>query len=94
MGFEGSNLGIHEAIDPSTVGTYSSNGCVGLAREAISIPARVTSIADVYDALRRKRSYKDAWPHDEAVDFIASRSGTQFDPVLTELFLSLAAAFA
>ena len=34
MAFKGS-LGIHEAIDPSSVGTYSSSGCVGLVREDI-----------------------------------------------------------
>lgn len=31
MEFQGS-LGIHEAIDPNTIGTYSSSGCVGLER--------------------------------------------------------------
>jgi lipoprotein-anchoring transpeptidase ErfK/SrfK len=35
MGFQGSNLGIHEAIDPASIGTYSSNGCVGLVREDV-----------------------------------------------------------
>ncbi len=34
MEFSGS-LGIHEAIDPATIGTYSSNGCVGLVREDV-----------------------------------------------------------
>jgi hypothetical protein len=43
MGFrENDSLGIHEAVDPSTVGTYGSNGCVGLARE---------DILEVYDLL-------------------------------------------
>lgn len=35
MSFQGSGLGIHEAIDPATVGGYSSNGCVGLVREDV-----------------------------------------------------------
>ncbi|MCL5271420.1 MAG: L,D-transpeptidase family protein [bacterium] len=35
MGFVGTNLGIHEAIDPKTVGTYGSNGCVGMKRDDV-----------------------------------------------------------
>lgn len=35
MAFSGRTLGIHEAIDPSTIGTYSSNGCVGMRREDV-----------------------------------------------------------
>jgi lipoprotein-anchoring transpeptidase ErfK/SrfK len=35
MGFQGSNLGFHEAIDPETIGTYASNGCIGLVKEDI-----------------------------------------------------------
>lgn len=34
LGFSGS-LGIHEAIDPESIGTYSSNGCVGLVKEDV-----------------------------------------------------------
>lgn len=35
MAFSGRSLGIHEAIDPSTIGTYSSNGCVGMLRQDV-----------------------------------------------------------
>lgn len=35
MGFQGTSLGLHEAIDPSTVGFYGSNGCVGLTKADI-----------------------------------------------------------
>lgn len=33
MGFQGSNLGIHEAVDAATVGANTSNGCVGMVKE-------------------------------------------------------------
>lgn len=35
LGFHGVNLGIHEAVDPSTIGQYSSNGCVGMVKEDV-----------------------------------------------------------
>jgi tetratricopeptide (TPR) repeat protein len=35
MAFRGSILGIHGTIDPKTIGTYASNGCVGLLREDV-----------------------------------------------------------
>ena len=36
MGFDGqSGLGIHEAIDPESIGTYSSNGCVGMLKQDV-----------------------------------------------------------
>jgi len=35
MAFSGRTLGIHEAIDPGTIGTYSSNGCVGMLKQDV-----------------------------------------------------------
>ncbi len=35
MSFSGRDLGIHEAIDPSAIGTYSSSGCVGMLRKDV-----------------------------------------------------------
>ena len=50
---------------------------------------RVKCIADVYDALIAERSYKKAISHDEAMRIISEGRGTQFDPDLTDLFMSL-----
>ena len=61
----------------------------GLAGEAIPLPARVAALADVYDALTHTRPYKAAWPHEEAVAYIARHAGSQFDPRLTALFVDL-----
>jgi putative two-component system response regulator len=63
----------------------------GLAGEAIPLAARVAALADVYDALTHDRPYKQAWPHDHAVAYIAGVRGTQFDPRLTDLFLAMMA---
>jgi putative two-component system response regulator len=54
---------------------------------AIPLAARITALADVFDALTHKRPYKIAWPMDAALDEIASLKGRQFDPELTDLFI-------
>ena len=63
----------------------------GLAGENIPIAARITALADVFDALAHKRPYKEAWPVDSTLTEIMSLKGRQFDPKLTDLFLGLVA---
>jgi len=55
---------------------------------AIPFEARIVTIADVFDALTHRRRYKAAFPVGEAEDIIGAGRGTQFDPDLTDLFLS------
>jgi len=62
----------------------------GIAGENIPLPARLMAIIDVYDALISERPYKKAFTHDEAINIIKEGRGTHFDPVLTDLFLSIA----
>ncbi len=59
----------------------------GLVGDQIPIEARIVGLADVYDALSSKRSYKDAWPESKVLQEIADLSGKQFDPELVEIFL-------
>jgi len=66
----------------------------GLAGEDIPLAARIVTVADVYDALASKRVYKDAFPHEECVRLIREGAGTQFDPELVNVFLSIEADFA
>ena len=47
------------------------------------------AIADVYDSLATRRIYKREWSLDEAVRFVASGSGAQFDPRLVDAFVSV-----
>jgi putative two-component system response regulator len=69
---------------------WNGNGYPGvLSGTAIPLAARITALADVFDALTHKRPYKLAWPIDAAVDEVASLKGRQFDPELTDLFLVL-----
>jgi putative two-component system response regulator len=60
-----------------------------LSGSSIPLAARITSLADVFDALTHKRPYKVAWPIDAALDEIARLKGRQFDPQLTDLFIVL-----
>lgn len=58
----------------------------GIKGEEINIFARITAVADVFDALTSRRPYKQGWPIQEAVDYIKSESGEQFDPKVVEAF--------
>jgi len=66
----------------------------GLAGEDIPLCARITTVVDVYDALRSPRPYKDAIPHRESCEIILKSSGTQFDPKVIEAFSALRETFA
>jgi putative two-component system response regulator len=65
----------------------------GLKGEDIPLHGRLMAIADVYDALISIRPYKKAFTHEEAVGIIVEGRGTQFDPVLTDLFKENEAEF-
>jgi len=60
-----------------------------LTATSIPIAARVSALADVFDALTHKRPYKEAWPVTDALAEIARLRGRQFDPELTDIFLDL-----
>ncbi len=66
----------------------------GLKKNEIPLSARITALADVYDALTSKRVYKEAITHEEAVKIIQNSSQTQFDPVIVSAFLQLDQVFA
>jgi len=65
----------------------------GLAGEEIPLCARILAVADCYDALRSKRSYKPAIRHDETCARILAESGTHFDPAVTAAFSELGDTF-
>ncbi|MCG7496476.1 HD domain-containing protein [Vibrio sp. Of7-15] len=59
----------------------------GKAGEEIHLFARITAIADVFDALLSERCYKKAWPIEKVIDLYNRECGFQFDPDLTRLML-------
>ena len=60
----------------------------GLKGDEISIETRISSVADVFDALITKRSYKEIWPLDKAYDYILNEKGEHFDPECVDAFFS------
>jgi len=61
----------------------------GLHGNNIPLQGRIMAVADVYDALISDRPYKKAFPHEEAVQIMIDGKGTQFDPVLIDLFVEI-----
>ena len=61
----------------------------GLKGEDIPLSARIMAVADVFDALVSRRSYKDPFPFDKAVGLIREASGTHFDPKVAQAFLAI-----
>ncbi|MBO7675384.1 MAG: HD domain-containing protein [Atopobiaceae bacterium] len=59
----------------------------GLAGEEIPLSARIMAVADVFDALVSKRSYKAGFPVDKAFAIIEEGIGTHFDPKVARAFL-------
>lgn len=59
----------------------------GISGEDIPLPARILALADVYDALTSKRSYKPAMSHEESMKIIRDGRGTLFDPEITDIFI-------
>ncbi len=55
----------------------------------IPLAARICALADVYDALTHRRSYKAAWSHEAAVEQMMVEGTSHFDPHLIQPFLKV-----
>ena len=62
---------------------------MGLKGEDIPLSARVMAVADVFDALVSKRSYKEPFSFEKAVSIIEEGSGNHFDPSVVKAFLEV-----
>lgn len=60
----------------------------GLKGEEISIYARITAIADVFDALTNIRPYKDAWINEKSINWIKKNANIYFDGKVVDAFLN------
>jgi putative two-component system response regulator len=65
----------------------------GLREEEIPLSARIVALADVYDAVTMKRTYKSALAHSVAYGIIVEGSGKHFDPQIVQAFLEREADF-
>lgn len=57
-----------------------------LQGEEIPLGGRICALADVFDALTTKRSYKQEIPVEEALQLLVDASGQLFDPKLVKIF--------
>lgn len=58
----------------------------GLSGESIPLAGRIMALADVYDALRARRPYKQPFAHETARALVVEGAGKHFDPRLIEVF--------
>jgi putative two-component system response regulator len=68
---------------------WDGAGYMGWRGEAIPMPGRIVTVADVFDALTNERPYKPAWPRGESMAEIERQSGQQFDPRVVAAFLRI-----
>lgn len=61
----------------------------GIAGEEIPLEARIIAIADAYDAMSSRRSYRDVLPQLQIYSEVQKGKGTQFDPAFAEIMLSM-----
>lgn len=73
-------VGHHEKWDGSG---YPS----GIKGTSIPLAARITAVADVFDAISSKRVYKDAVSFDKSVEIVKDMSGSHFDPDVVKAFI-------
>ena len=64
-----------------------------LKDEEIPLEARIMAVADVYEALRARRCYKEPFDHPKSRGILADNAGTQFDPAVITAFLALETEF-
>lgn len=60
-----------------------------LAGENIPYLARIAAVADSFDAMTSRRTYRDSMPMDIVIEEIRKNKGTQFDPNIADTFLNI-----
>ena len=61
----------------------------GLSGEEIPLSARIVALVDVYEALRSKRVYKDAYSKEQTREIIIEDNNKHFDPLIVDAFIKL-----
>jgi putative nucleotidyltransferase with HDIG domain len=86
----------NEPLDLAAVVAYEHHRChdgrgyphVHYPRECHQA-SRLVHVCDVYDALRTRRPYRDAWSSTQALDYIQERAGAEFDPAMAAAFIEM-----
>jgi putative two-component system response regulator len=82
-------LALAEKIAWSHHERWDGKGYAGLSGDAIPLEGRITTVADVFDALTHERPYKRAWPVDEALEEMQRQRASQFDPRVLDAFFEI-----
>jgi putative two-component system response regulator len=82
-------LRLGEVIAGSHHERWDGRGYHGLAGEDIPLHARITTLADAFDAMTTDRPYRAARSREEAIEEIRRERGGQFDPNVVDVFLDL-----
>lgn len=61
----------------------------GIKGDKIPVEARIIAVADAYDAMTSKRSYRDGLPQEKVTEELKKARGTQLDPVFTDIMLAM-----
>jgi HD-GYP domain-containing protein (c-di-GMP phosphodiesterase class II) len=51
--------------------------------------SKLVHVCDVYDALRTRRPYREAWSFEKTLGYLEERSGLEFDPELSGAFVRM-----
>ncbi|MDR0882134.1 MAG: HD domain-containing protein [Candidatus Adiutrix sp.] len=73
-------IALHHHQKWNGLGYCGANDNGRLAEEDIPLSARITAVADVFDALVSPRCYKETWSFDRAMEYMFTESGKHFDP--------------
>ncbi|CAN5765489.1 hypothetical protein BH23GEM6_BH23GEM6_06170 [soil metagenome] len=57
-----------------------------LAGDAIPMIGRIAALADFFDAVAMRRSYREPWPLERVLEELRERAGIQFDPRVVDAF--------
>ena len=89
--WDGTGYPGHVSEETGAILKYNSThtAAQGLIGEEIPLGARITALADVYDALSCKRVYKEEWTEDKVLEEIKRLRGIKFDPEITDAFLEV-----
>ena len=89
--WDGSGYPGYISLETGEILKYNSTqtAAQGLAGNEIPLGARITALADVYDALSCKRAYKDAWGDDKVQEEIKRLRNVKFDPEITDAFFEV-----
>ena len=86
-----------EPLDLAAVVAYEHHRChdgggyphAPLSARDCHQASRLVHVCDVYDALRTRRPYREAWSSTQALEYIGERAGAEFDPAMAAAFIEM-----